>query len=213
MTQQTKTLVAVFALALMCCLAACAPRFYSETSETTSPEGIIVATPPEAAEEPEAAYEAPVYEEPIYIDPEYDDPEYDYSADDGPIYEGPEGEELVYDAPVYEEPVFEAPIYEEPTYESPGLVTPLPGGSGVATGESCGGMTGLTCRDPNDACIMTMAQQCGAADGMGVCTPRPLACTQDYRPVCGCDGNNYANACSANSAGVSPAYEGECQFE
>jgi hypothetical protein len=36
------------------------------------------------------------------------------------------------------------------------------------------------------------------------------SCTEDYKPVCGEDGNTHSNACKADLANVAIAYEGEC---
>ncbi len=51
---------------------------------------------------------------------------------------------------------------------------------------------------------------CGAVDGTGACKPIPEACTEEFDPVCGCNGVTYGNACTANAAGVSGLRGGEC---
>lgn len=49
---------------------------------------------------------------------------------------------------------------------------------------------------------------CG--DQPGECRFRPEVCTKELRPVCGCDGHTYGNACAAASAGVSVRHQGAC---
>ena len=46
--------------------------------------------------------------------------------------------------------------------------------------------------------------------GAGHCMVKPEACTEQYQPVCGCDGTTYGNACMAQQAGVSVRSQGEC---
>jgi len=76
----------------------------------------------------------------------------------------------------------------------------------------CGGITGKAC-SAGQYCQYALAAQCGAADQMGTCAPIPEACDLMYAPACGCDDKTYSNGCLAAAAGVSVAYEGECDAE
>ena len=83
------------------------------------------------------------------------------------------------------------------------------GGGDKPSEATCGGIAGMQCG--GDSYCKMPAGQCRSPDAAGYCTPKPQVCGQQYAPVCGCDGETYANACTAAVAGVSVAYKGECE--
>ncbi len=80
---------------------------------------------------------------------------------------------------------------------------------GGCQSQGCGGLAGLQC-GAGEYCAYSLDATCGAADQLGTCEPMPQFCTEQYDPVCGCDGQTYGNACAAASAGVAVSAPGEC---
>ena len=73
----------------------------------------------------------------------------------------------------------------------------------------CGGIAGFECPEGN-YCHYATETMCGSGDQSGTCEVQPTICTREVRPVCGCDGRTYTNACNAAASGVSVARDGAC---
>ena len=79
-------------------------------------------------------------------------------------------------------------------------------------GASCGGFAGTPCSS-GLYCEYPLGSFCGGNDSLGTCVHRPKDCVgaNGKQPVCGCDGQTYADDCHRQLAGTSVAHEGACQ--
>jgi len=88
------------------------------------------------------------------------------------------------------------------------LVTAADPGKKSQAGEICGGIAGLECEDGLWCDLQSPA--CKGNDLAGVCVKVPEVCSQDYNPVCGCDGKSYSNDCHRQMKKVRKNYDGKC---
>ena len=84
-------------------------------------------------------------------------------------------------------------------------------GVSVSAGGECPATctSNADCTDPETYC----AKNNNDCDGQGLCTEKPMEwdCRDvPWEPVCGCDGNSYANTCTAQSQGVNIQRSGKC---
>ena len=76
--------------------------------------------------------------------------------------------------------------------------------TGDGCADSCLCKDGGQCKDDHLCWLMD------GCDGQGVCVAKPGSCDDALDPVCGCDGETYDSACSAQKAGVNVAAKGAC---
>ena len=75
-------------------------------------------------------------------------------------------------------------------------------------GQTCGGIGNLQC-PAGQACLFP-AGQCNAPDLSGTCIVVSETCPKQGPPICGCNGQTYANECEIAKAGVRPERQGNC---
>src|SRR5262245_3912268 len=102
-----------------------------------------------------------------------------------------------------------------PTHEATPPSPPAEQGSATPpntepTGAVCGTRGASAC-PANMFCSYAPGADCGEADKPGHCAARTEMCAEIYKPVCGCDGKTYGNACTAAAAAVGIRAEGTCK--
>jgi hypothetical protein len=82
-------------------------------------------------------------------------------------------------------------------------------GATTAQQKTCAGIAGIQC-GTGQWCDLRPGS-CSTSDAQGICVKVADVCTQDYRPVCGCDKRTYSNDCMRRVAKVQKDHDGACR--
>lgn len=66
------------------------------------------------------------------------------------------------------------------------------------------------CVDSSDCAQGNFCEKMSCEAPVGRCRPRPVACTGEAAPSCGCNGVNYWNDCLRRAQGIAAHVDGEC---
>ncbi len=87
-------------------------------------------------------------------------------------------------------------------------VVPSPAGA-VGVGKTCDGFVGIKCN--KGLFCDHKPGLCKGADVSGKCVKVSKICPSLYKPVCGCDNEDYPNDCERIKAGAQKKHDGKCK--